>query len=216
MRVYHIRSKRSLHEVVCSNGRVSPTGSGLYVSTVPDAPFPWIRYSNGDSVTISASTCRCGFSGLDLHFRERRLHVKIGTGPIINCDELLNFYGRRSESGRAVILFGRVDSGDFSHRLVVFIERSVPEPVEIEGEWKNVMWVGSGGCDQTYARNIHVIAVPVGRIPEPRFSKPGTLINLEVSDGGYLGKVLRGLVCEVTHERLTNSRDQDRLRWQRM
>jgi len=117
--VFHIRSVNSSHEVILPDGTISQAGEGAYVSTIPETPFPWIRYANGDRVTIFEGVCTCGFAGRSLTFKGRESSAKIGSGPNVNCDDVYRYYASKGGNGRVVILFGRVDSGDFSHRLVL-------------------------------------------------------------------------------------------------
>lgn len=201
-RVFHMRTTGSIHEVLLADGTLSPYGCGRYVSTIPWTPFPWIRYSNGDIVEIREGTCKCGFVGKNFTFKGRDSYVKLGTGPNINFDDVYRYYSAKDENKRVVMLFGRASTGDFSHRLVVFLEQSIPAPTELQGEWATVLKVGAGGSSRFYARNIRVIAVPMGFFPRPANHKPEIMINLETSDGGHLGRLMCDTYYEVTNERI--------------
>lgn len=163
---FHIYSKDSIHEVLRNDGQITQTGPGKYVSTIPWAPFPLIRYTNDDIVEITSAKCGCGFEGYDLRYikRDQGIKLKYLNGPIINYQEIYNTLSIRKEFGRVLIMNVEFPHHDENY-LITFVEQDIDRPVLKEEMWKEVMLIGTGAAKEWFAQFVPVIAVPKGTLP---------------------------------------------------
>jgi hypothetical protein len=200
---FHIRSEISLHEVLTDSGRVERHGEGLYVTTAPHLPFPLVLYTTGDRVVLGVHECACGFKGTDLDFMERGAHVKLGSGPLINVEGVHNHYAAQPSLTGVTLVFGQVaDEVEQQYRLCLFLESDVTEPREVVDGWKEVMRVGVGALDPTFAHHIRVFMVPQGLLEYGQENKRRLFVNLAKSSHTATAQSACRLVEQLTGERL--------------
>jgi len=188
--VYHI-FQRDLLLGILSNGQYKSEGTGELIATVSFRAFPFIKYSNGDIITLYDDSCTCGFSGRSVIFRERKFSIKLpdANGCNVNYHDI--YKSISSEYGEGIIMFylNVINKNGIKHRiLAIFIENESSSRPSLASDLAvKAADVGTGMdsclrgrimCGDWSSYAIISIFVPKGSIPpDPAARKKRIFVN---------------------------------------
>ncbi|MCL6451911.1 MAG: hypothetical protein K6T75_11515 [Acetobacteraceae bacterium] len=110
--------------------------------------------------------------------------MKLGTGPMVNLDEVYRYLAGQPGTQRIVVASARTEGSPDHARLFVLVERADCSQISCQSgpspEVDEILRAGCGTPDKKYARYVSLVHLPVGLLPETKGDpKPRMFVNFD-------------------------------------
>lgn len=165
----NIGARERIIHIADENNKVKEVGEGKLMVTMKRKSLPWVKYWNGDIVTIEQGECECGFRGRFVTSITRVRELKIGgpSGPLVDPSQAEHSLRTLLPSANYLMIYvkGGTEKRKGQLLFVTFIESNVEEPTLDREASIRLMRDSGGVVDHGYVDFFPVVRVKPGSIP---------------------------------------------------